>query len=567
MGKKIMNTVLFLVVLGGCVAMTLLTGNGSSGTMIYNFAFLAVMAVIYLAGLFGGMFRVDSIGEALARGTQELSSIFKIPGKAKSEDLSCLKGMFEHKYLDDRMDSFVDAMEKNQEGIGDVEDYINEDEIDLHVHKKILEMAPDIFTSLGILGTFIGLVWGLKSFEPSSYETMTTSVSALVDGIKVAFLTSIYGIAFALIYSSGMKSVYSGMDAKLQGFLERFHLYVLPAAESESRNLMLLSEPSDLQASGFLSESRNLMLASQKVQTKAMKQMAEQLTSQMAESFEKAINPTFQKMTESLETLTESVTKCQEDVVQDILRTFLREMNGSFKMQFTDFNEALVQLKEAQKENIDYTTRLYQTMSNQLNTSYAKQSEAMKDLVNELGQVQGRYMSTATRITQDNQEIQKLQQQDYQRIADYLHESEKSSAKFWVACNQTMQKYVEAAAQGMEKVSAANQAGKDVLEANRRLVEQLDAKMKDFVSYQKMTYETMEEVRKLFADISVQKEDNNIYLSGGKAAQSAAQKESAEEIRRLLEEQSERQEALLEEMNKNMKNISKNQKGKFSLFK
>ena len=499
-----------------------------------------------LAGLFGGMFRVDSIGEALARGTQELSSIFKVPGKAKSEDLSCLKGMFEHKYLDDRMDSFVDAMEKNQEGIGDVEDYINEDEIDLHVHKKILEMAPDIFTSLGILGTFIGLVWGLKSFEPSSYETMTTSVSALVDGIKVAFLTSIYGIAFALIYSSGMKSVYSGMDAKLQGFLERFHLYVLPAAESESRNLML---------------------ASQKVQTKAMKQMAEQLTSQMAESFEKAINPTFQKMTESLEILTESVTKCQEDVVQDILRTFLREMNGSFKMQFTDFNEALVQLKEAQKENIDYTTRLYQTMSNQLNTSYAKQSEAMKDLVNELGQVQGRYMSTATRITQDNQEIQKLQQQDYQRIADYLHESEKSSAKFWVACNQTMQKYVEAAAQGMEKVSAANQAGKDVLEANRKLVEQLDVKMKDFVSYQKMTYETMEEVRRLFADISVQKEDNNIYLSGGKSAQSAAQKESVEEVRKLLEEQSERQEALLEEMNKNMKNISKNQKGKFSLFK
>ena len=183
MGKKIMNTVLFLVVLGGCVAMTLLTGNGSSGTMIYNFAFLAVMAVIYLAGLFGGMFRVDSIGEALARGTQELSSIFKIPGKAKSEDLSCLKGMFEHKYLDDRMDSFVDAMEKNQEGIGDVEDYINEDEIDLHVHKKILEMAPDIFTSLGILGTFIGLVWGLKNFQPVAEFAQGAMESGTYKGI------------------------------------------------------------------------------------------------------------------------------------------------------------------------------------------------------------------------------------------------------------------------------------------------------------------------------------------------------------------------------------------------
>ena len=546
MGKRIMNTVLFLAVLGGCIAMTLITGKGSVSTMTYNFVFLAIMAVIYLVGLFGGMFRVDGIAQAFMRGTQELTSVFKMPGKAKTEDLSCLKGIFDHKYLDDRMDNFIDSMGKNQEGVGGIEEYINEDEIDLHVHKKILEMAPDIFTSLGILGTFIGLVWGLKSFEPSSYETMTTSVSTLVEGIKVAFLTSIYGIAFALIYSSGMKSVYAGMDEKLQGFLEKFHLYVLPTAESESRNLML---------------------ASQKVQTKAMKQMAEKLTSQMADSFEKAINPTFQKMNESLEILTESVTRCQEDMVQEILRSFLREMNGSFKMQFKDFNEALVQLKKAQKETADYTTRLYQSMSDQLNESYARQSESMKEIVDELGRIQGRYMTTATRITQDNQEIQKMQQQDYQRVADYLRESEKTSAKFWVACNQTMQKYVETATQGMEKVSAANQAGEDVLRANQKLVEELDAKLKDFVSYQKMTYQTMDEVRKLFADIAVQKDNNNIYLSAGKTSQNASQKESMEEVRRLLEEQGERQEALLEEMNKNMKNISKNQKGKFSLFK
>lgn len=546
MGKRIMNTVLFLAVLGGCIAMTLITGKGSVSTMTYNFVFLAIMAVIYLVGLFGGMFRVDGIAQAFMRGTQELTSVFKMPGKAKTEDLSCLKGIFDHKYLDDRMDNFIDSMSKNQEGVGGIEEYINEDEIDLHVHKKILEMAPDIFTSLGILGTFIGLVWGLKSFEPSSYETMTTSVSTLVEGIKVAFLTSIYGIAFALIYSSGMKSVYAGMDEKLQGFLEKFHLYVLPTAESESRNLML---------------------ASQKVQTKAMKQMAEQLTSQMADSFEKAINPTFQKMNESLEILTESVTRCQEDMVQEILRSFLREMNGSFKMQFKDFNEALVQLKKAQKETADYTTRLYQSMSDQLNESYARQSESMKEIVDELGRIQGRYMTTATRITQDNQEIQKMQQQDYQRVAEYLRESEKTSAKFWVACNQTMQKYVETATQGMEKVSAANQAGEDVLRANQKLVEELDAKLKDFVSYQKMTYQTMDEVRKLFADIAVHKDNNNIYLSAGKTSQNAAQKESMEEVRRLLEEQGERQEALLEEMNKNMKNISKNQKGKFSLFK
>ena len=538
MGKKIMNALTFLIVLGACIVMTVYIGKGSVSTMTYNFVFLGIMTVLYLAGLFMGMFRVDSIAQALKRGTEELAGIFQTPGKVKNDSLTHLQGIFDHKYLDDRMDSFINSMGNTQEGIGDVEEFINEDEIDLHVHKKLLEMVPDIFTSLGILGTFVGLVWGLKNFEPSSYETMTNSVASLVEGIKVAFLTSIYGIALAIVYTSGMKSIYAGMNEKLQEFLEKFHVYVLPTAENESRNLMV---------------------ASQKLQTRAMKQMAE--------SFEKAITPTFQKMNESLDVLTESVTKCQQDVMQEILRSFMREMNSSFKMQFKDFNEALAQLKKAQKDNTDYTTSLYRTMSEQLNESYLKQSETMKEIVNELGNVQGRYMSTATRIAEDNQEIQKMQQQDYQRVADYLKEAEKTSAKFWVACNQTMQKYVETAAQGMEKASVSNQASAQVLDANRRIMEELEERMQDFVSCQKKTYQTMEQVRRLLADVAVAGENNNIYLSSGRTAQTTAGKENME-VRRLLKEQGERQEALLEEMNKTMKELSKgSQKGRFGIFR
>ena len=550
MSKKILNLLAFLAVLAGCIAMTVFTGKGSVSTMIYNFVFLAIMTVLYLAGMLGGMFRVEGIGQALHRGKEELTGIFKTPGKVKNESLVYLKGIFDHKYLDGRLDDFVDGMNQAKEGIGEIEDYINEDDIDLHVHKRILEMIPDIFTSLGILGTFISLVWGLKNFEPSSYETMTNSVSSLVAGIKVAFLTSIYGIAFAIIFTSGMKSVFSDMNEKLQAFLEKFHIYVLPTAENESRNLMV---------------------ASQKLQVKAMKQMAEQLSAEMAQSFEKAINPTFQKMNESLDVLTESVTSCQQDVMQEILRSFLREMNGSFKLQFKDFNDALAQLKKAQKENTDYTTNLYHTMSDQLNSSYEKQSETMKDMVNELGNAQGRYISTASRIAQENQEIQKMQQQDYQRVADYLKEAEKTSAKFWVACNQTMQRYVETASQGMEKVSAASQTGTDVLNANRQVMEELEKRLADFASCQDKTLQTMEEVRRLLTDISVTKENGNISLTGGQQnlnASRMADRQSMDRLYALMKEQGEKQEALLEEMNRNLGELSKTpQKGKFGLFR
>ena len=445
------------------------------------------------------------------------------------------------------MANFTDEVSRSQEGIGEIEDYLNDDELDNHIHKRLLEMIPDIFTSLGILGTFVGLVWGLKNFEPNNYEAMTSSVSALVDGIKVAFLTSIYGIAFSIIYTYGMKTNYSFMSESLQAFLEKFHSCVMPTAENESRNLLV---------------------ASQKNQTAAMEKMAEQFSVQMAESFEKVITPTFVKMNDSLDMLATSVLRCQKDAVKDILDVFLKEMHDSFHLQFHDFNEALEQMKKVQNENAAYTSELYQTMTRQLTASYNKQERSMQEMMEKLAASQGHYMDTANRIMEENREIQKMQQADYQHVADYLREAERSSAKFWVACNQTMQKYVEAAAQTVDKISAASRSGDDALKASRQLIEEFDSRMQEFMEYQKRAYQTMDQVRALLADITVAKNSKEIYLMGGGTGSQNASRETLKQMKGMLEEQNERQQAALEEMNKNLRDLSKNaQKGKFSLFK
>lgn len=550
MGKKVVNAILFIVVLAAAVGMTVYVGQGAMEVMIYNFVFLGVMVAIYLAGMIGGMFKMNSLSAAFESATEELTSIFKKSGKVATDKLTYLKEIFNHRYLDKKMENFTESIHNSEEGIGEIEEYLNEEELDLHIHKRLLEMVPDILTSLGILGTFVGLVWGLKDFEPSNYEAMTTSVSSLVDGIKVAFLTSIYGISFSIVYTYGMKSEYSSMTEHLQAFLEKFHAYVMPTAENESRNLLV---------------------SSQKNQTAAMNQMAEQFSVQMADSFEKVITPTFVKMNDSLDLLTTSVIRCQKDAIQEILDMFLKQMNDSFKLEFRDFNVALEQLKKAQQENADFTASLYQTMSQQLNDSYLKQERMMKDLVAEIGTMQREYMTTANRIVQDNQEIQKQQQADYQHIADYLKEAERTSAKFWVACNQTMQKYVETAALGMERVSGAGQVSGELLRANKRVVEEFDSKMQEFMQYQKLSYKTMEQVRRLLSDITVAKDDKDIYLMGGHLSSMAAQnanKESMEQVLDTLETQGEQQKALLEDMAKNIRELSKTaQKGKFSLFK
>ena len=541
MGRKVRDFLLFILVLAAAVALTFFVSQGADKQiMIYNFAFLGVIVIIYLFGMFGGMFRMNTLAEAIGTATEELVGIFKTSGKVSEDKLKYLNGIFSHPYLDNKMDNFTQALSNSEEQIGEIEEYLNEDELDNHIHKRLLELVPDVLTSLGILGTFVGLVWGLKSFDPGSYDTMTTSVSSLVSGIKVAFLTSIYGISFSIVYNYGIKSAYSTMTENLQAFLERFHAYVIPTAENETRNLLV---------------------ATQKKQSEATSQMAEQFSTQMAQSFEKVITPTFQKMNNSLDVLVATVTQNQEEAMRTILDEFLREMNSSFKLQFRDFNDALAEMKRAQKENTQYTRDLYQSLSQELTDSYGQSERLMRANLSEITKVSNQYVASANKILTENTDKQKEIAVEYQHIMDYMKESERSSAKFWVACNQAMQKYVESAASAVEKISSSGKNYEELARTNQQAAEELSRQVKKLNDYQQMSFETMDEVRRLLSDIVVSKENNDIVLRGGGTIMDVRRLES------VLKEQGEQEQELLEEMNRNIAELSKAAKGKRGLFK
>ena len=530
MVKKFTNLLLFFAVTGALAAMTFYIGQGQSAIMLYNFVFLGIMGLIYLWGMFAGTFRLISFTKAFRRAAEEIKTIFKKPGRADLHSLAVLDGIFENRYLDRRMDSFVSSISASVEGIEDLEEYINEDEIDIHIHKKMMETVPDIFTSLGILGTFLGLVWGLKAFNPTDYSAMTTSVGSLVDGIKVAFLTSIYGISFSVCFTTGIKNAYSAMSESYTAFMERFHAYVFPTAENESRNLLI---------------------ASQKLQTNAMTTMTDQFTLQLADSFEKVITPTFQKMNDSLDMLVNRVTQYQEDAIRGIVDEFMRQMNQSFKMQFNDFNIALSQMTKAQKENTEYTSTLYQTLCAQLGDAYTMQESAISGITANLLAAQSGFVTSTNRILKENQEIQNRQQSDYQHVVDYMRESEKSASKFWVACNQAMQKYLETAAESMEKAAMTEEMNQELIRMNRQISQSFSESLKDYVQYQTQTYKTMEKVRILLADVSVAKGGEDVVLVGN------SRNEAYERIERVMTEQLEAQNALISEMNQNILALTK----------
>jgi hypothetical protein len=63
--------------------------------------------------------------------------------------------------------------------------------------EELIAYTPTLLTSLGILGTFIGIVIGLLAFDPKDIDG---SITLLLSGLKTAFITSLAGMAFSILY-------------------------------------------------------------------------------------------------------------------------------------------------------------------------------------------------------------------------------------------------------------------------------------------------------------------------------------------------------------------------------
>jgi Biopolymer transport proteins len=67
-----------------------------------------------------------------------------------------------------------------------------------NIHNKFREYAPTLMGALGILGTFIGIIIGLLNFNT---ESIDASIPVLLGGLKTAFITSIVGMFFAILFN------------------------------------------------------------------------------------------------------------------------------------------------------------------------------------------------------------------------------------------------------------------------------------------------------------------------------------------------------------------------------
>lgn len=86
---------------------------------------------------------------------------------------------------------------------------------------RMLDTASGTLVGLGLLGTFLGLTLGIRGFDSSNTDRINESIQVLLNGMGTAFLTSLLGMTFSIIFTFIDKSLRHRLYKNVNGLTEK----------------------------------------------------------------------------------------------------------------------------------------------------------------------------------------------------------------------------------------------------------------------------------------------------------------------------------------------------------
>lgn len=126
--------------------------------------------------------------------------------------------------------------------------------VDIPLRSDFFKHLPGLFTGVGIIGTFYGLLIGMRSFVVSDNPAVVReSLTRLLHGVSEAFLISASAITLAMIVTFIEKLLVSRLNAKVEHLVQLLDgLFEGGAGEEYLARLVSATESSSVQTAGLL---------------------------------------------------------------------------------------------------------------------------------------------------------------------------------------------------------------------------------------------------------------------------------------------------------------------------
>ncbi len=355
---------------------------------------------------------------------------------------------------------------------------------------------PSIFTTLGVLGTFVGIFFGLQKFDVNN---INDSIPTLLEGMKTAFLTSIIGIILSLIFKTIGQLVLRSVELKeppkqtdeLSALSEIINVLKENKNETNS-NLKLLNTAligdTDTSISTQIIKLRNHITDNQNEQEKQseiLNKIQLSLTgneeSSLLTQLEKLRSTLHdnvaeqRKQKEILSQIHNSINQTDENISTQLstIDNNSRERHDTLINKFDEFSDIL-------KEN--NTKALVEVMQQATETFNAQMSELIERLVKE----------NFEELNNSVQSLNTWQQENKEMISALTEQFKKVSEQFEISA-----KSIKEITENTEKLTSENSHLSNLIQELQKVMIE-DTKYQEIVSKLTYTIETLKENTETF---------------------------------------------------------------------
>lgn len=259
--------------------------------------------------------------------------------------------------------------------------YFNEQfVVDSRLRTEFFKHLPGIFTGLGIIGTFTGLIEGLRRFQVSeNAATVRASLESLMHAVGEAFLISAAAITAAMAVTFLEKlllaalyrkteAIAHGIDARFEaGAREEYLSRLVNASEASASQSKILKDALVKELGDILRELTASQLSTGQQLHAQLAQRIEESTNRQVEaarednqvlgdiiagSIEKSLKGPLDKIANSVETASGDQSATAVKMLNDIMVSFSQRLNDLFGGQINGINELNKQTAQGMQDAV-----------------------------------------------------------------------------------------------------------------------------------------------------------------------------------------------------------------------
>ena len=228
--------------------------------------------------------------------------------------------------------------------------------------------GPTLLTTLGVLGTFVGIALGLLDFDVSNIDE---SVPQLLAGLKVAFLTSILGLATSIALKAVQTVTPESETEETEVTPEVIHTALKSIREGIDKAAAQERESlEDLRKSVSADSDSSLLTQIQKLRT----------------DFKDGQNELAKEFRQFTETMAENNSKALIEALEQVIRDFNTQLNEQFGENFKQLNEAVGALLTWQENYREHVDALERRLEAAIQATEASE-RALREIAGHTGQI------------------------------------------------------------------------------------------------------------------------------------------------------------------------------------